>query len=841
MSHFNPKVLYQFVRSFQAQTLLDAMQYSRSVRARNRRFALKKARGRFTSLGKVISIDKRTQGAVIHCENGHIELHFLSAEILRVRVRQDGEFRPPFSYAVERIDFPTPTVLDGEDKQTFNVRTDQLVCRVMKDSSALRFEMPDGRVISEDDGGAAWRERDVRWTRKLPPDEACYGLGERAHALNLRGKRWELWNTDPMPYQRGADPLYASIPFYLGVRADVAHGVLWDNPARGYVDLGAEKPDRMTFGAEDNELRFYLFAGPTPQNVLKNYTALTGHMPLPPMWALGYHQSRWGYETEDDFRKLVQEFRQRRLPCDVLYFDIDYMDGYRCFTWDRKRFAKMPTLLADLARHGFKSVAILDPGIKVDPHYPIDEEGQREDVFLKYPDGTRVVAPVWPGKCHFPDFTSAQVRAWWAGHVMTLAQAGFAGFWNDMNEPALIARKSDKTLADYVQHEWEGEGKTHVAGGHNVYGMLMARATREGLQKHRPDKRVFTLTRAAHAGAQRYTSSWTGDNVSTWDHLRLSISMALNMGLSGLSFTGPDIGGFAGSADGELLTRWMQLGCMLPYFRSHTMKGTPHQEPWSFGEKYEQIIRCALEMRYQFLPYIYSVFVQCAQDGTPIIRPLFWVDPEDKDLYSLDDEFMLGDSVLVAPVLDQGADQRRVYLPHGVWYEYGTGKLIDGAQYITAQAPLDTLPLYIRAGHTLPMWPLMQFVGERSLDESRLRVYAGSGDTSVYEDAGEGLDYQKGDFRWSYFNCRFLPNGQFAIQWRRAGKYEPPYQQIRVEVVGIPSEPEMVEIDGQAAPIWYFENGVVEFLTKSFSEARITGRSHRSEKAQQTMLRPPKK
>jgi alpha-glucosidase len=346
------------------------------------------------------------------------------------------------------------------------------------------------------------------------------------------------------------------------------------------------------------------------------------------------------------------------------------------------------------------------------------------------------------------------------------------------------------------------------------------------------------LTRAAYAGAQRYTAGWTGDNASTWEHLRLNISMVLNNGLSGMAFTGADVGGFAGEPDAELFTRWMQLGSMMPYFRVHSMIGTPAQEPWCFGEQHEKIVRRYLELRYQLLPYIYSTFAQCAQDGTPIVRPLFMVDPTDENLYGINDAFMLGDSILVAPIVEPGKTQREVYLPRGVWYEYDTGKLTDGARSFTVEAPLDRMPIYVRAGRVLLMWPTIQFVGDKPPDEARLRVYAGSGETTLYEDAGEGLDYQHGSYRWSYLTCRFLPSGQFAVEWRRAGQYQPPYKQIRVEVVGISGEPESVVLDGQAAPIWYYEDGMVEFIVQPFSEARIVGRSP-SAKAQQTLVRPP--
>jgi alpha-glucosidase len=836
----NMKAVVQTVRGLGLQVALRAIQYNTAVRTLNRRFARPKPRGRFRTLGDAKAIEKHPHGFVVHAENGYVEVNFISAEIVRVRLGHEPDFPPPFSYSVTRIDWPQPLMQTRDEPPVFTAFTDQLVCRVRREGCRLTFETAAGQVISQDTDGLAWRENETRWTRCLPEEELCLGLGQRAGSLNLRGKQYALWNADPLPaYERGDDPVYYSIPFYIGVQPELVRGIFWDNPARGYADLGAAKPDEMTLFAEDGELRFYLFAGPTIQTVLRLYTDLTGRMPLPPMWALGFHQSRWSYKSETAFRTLAHEFRQRQLPCDVLYFDIDYMDGYRLFTWDRERFPLLPNLLADLSEQGFKSVAILDPGVKVDPGYSVYDDGLREDVFLKYPNGKPVVGPVWPGRCHFPDFTSARVRAWWAAQLSTLTVAGFTAFWTDMNEPSLMTFQRDPTLPDYVVHDWDSASQTHVGGGHNVYGMLMARATREGMQKQFSKKRPFVLTRAAYAGAQRYAASWTGDNASTWEHMRMSIGMVLNAGLSGIAFTGADVGGFAGEPDGELFTRWMQLGSMMPFFRVHTMLGTAPQEPWSYGERYEKIIRHYLELRYQLLPYLYSAFAQCAQDGLPVVRPLFMVDPTDENLRETNDAFMLGDSILVAPILEPGATQRDVYLPRGVWYEYDTGKLTDGARTFTAQAPLERMPIYVRAGRVLPMWPTIQFVGPNPPDEARLRVYAGSGETTLYEDAGEGLEYQRGEYRWSYFTCKFLPSGQFAIEWRRAGQYQPPYQQIRVEVVGISGEPESVVLDGQSAPIWYYEGGVVEFIVQPFGEARIVGRGP-SSKAQQTLVRPPR-
>jgi alpha-glucosidase len=394
-------------------------------------------------------------------------------------------------------------------------------------------------------------------------------------------------------------------------------------------------------------------------------------------------------------------------------------------------------------------------------------------------------------------------------------------------------------IPDYIPANWEGQGNTHLGGAHNVYGTQMARATRMGMEKARPDKRPFVLTRAAYAGAQRYTVSWTGDNRSEWDHLKLSISMVLNLSLSGMFFTGPDIGGFMGDSEPELYARWIQLSSLLPFCRTHTATGTIDQEPWSFGPEVEKIARKYIELRYQLLPYLYSTYVQGALNGVPMVRPTFWEDPSDVRLYNQDDVYLVGDALLVAPIVEKGATKREFYLPRGVWYNFWTRKLIDGARTIEVEAPLDEMPIFVRAGRVLPMWPVMQYVGERPVEELQLLAFAGIGETTLYEDAGEGLGYRNGEYRYSYFSNKFLPGGQYAVEWRRAGKYEPPYKRVRLEIIGIPGEPDMLFVDDQPAALWFFENGMVEVLGNPFSQVRMVGKSADSSEAAKTVARKP--
>ncbi|MCA9916200.1 MAG: glycosyl hydrolase, partial [Anaerolineae bacterium] len=350
----------------------------------------------------------------------------------------------------------------------------------------MSLETLDHKVICADAVGMQWCEDGAaRLSLRLQPDESAYGLGERAESLNLRGKRFELWNVDPPRYQRGDDPLYYNIPFYLGLHAQGAYGIFWDNASRGSVDVGLTAADELVFEAEAGELRFYIFFGNDVNSVLARYTELTGRIPLPPLWSLGYQQCRFSYYPQERVLELANEFRNRDIACDVLYLDIHYMDGFRVFTWDKSRFPDLPGMIRTLHQKGFKIVVIIDPGIKIDPDYFAYTSGVEHDAFLNFPDGQSVAAAVWAGASHFPDFSSAAARSWLSEQFVSLLDAGVDGIWNYMNEPAIFTSEGANTLPDYVRHDVDGLGGDHL-GNHNLYGMLMGRASREALQKYDP-------------------------------------------------------------------------------------------------------------------------------------------------------------------------------------------------------------------------------------------------------------------------------------------------------------------------------------------------------------------
>jgi alpha-glucosidase len=764
------------------------------------------------------------------CANGSYALTILAPDLIHVRFQPaNGPSAPLFSYSIAKSDdeWPPCAFHTIETETAVEIRTSRLVCQVAKASGRLMFLDLQGNMISEDEAGVGWRSFGCSFTtfralaqdrppgrvicqKRIQPDECFYGLGERTFGLDLRGRRYGMWNTDPRTYQLGQDPIHLCMPVLLGLHSQgrQGYGIFFDNTFRGQFDLGAKNPYAASFGAEGGELGYYFIYGPALTTVVERYTELTGRVMLPPLWMLGYHQSRWSYHPEARVRKLAADFRKvYHVPCDGIHLDIHYMDGYRCFTWDPKRFPHPAQKIADLHEQGFKIIVIIDPGIKADPHYSVCQNGLEQDVFCRYPDGkTLFKGPVWPGDCYFPDFTNPRVRAWWGNLCQALTEIGVDGIWNDMNEPAIFGLRST-TLPDFVQHDLEGRGGDHIEA-HNVYGMQMVRATVEGLMRLRPDERPVCISRSGWAGVQRYAMSWTGDNRSNWNHLWLSMPMLMNLGLCGLAHTGPDIGGFSRFATGELFTRWLQMGIFFPFLRSHTFVHSPDQEPWSWGEPYLSINRSYIELRYRLLLYLYTAFWQCAQTGLPIMRPLLLAFQHDTVTHTLDDQFMCGDAFLVAPVIEAGATRRSLYLPAGVWYDFWTDERLSGPACAEVEAPLERLPLFVRAGSVVPMAPPMQYVGERPVDRLTLHVYPGDGESQLYEDDGRTWAFRDGEYRLTRFalSTNGSPLSRLDLCRQVEGRYKPEYQNFEVVIHGVDRLPRTALADGQ--PVDQYEMDV---------------------------------
>jgi alpha-glucosidase len=583
----------------------------------------------------------------------------------------------------------------------------------------------------------------------LEERDRVFGLGETTGPMDKRGLRRELWNIDVLGHERAIHPglksLYVSIPFAILIRDGRALGIFWDNPAKQIWDIGHVNPDELSIQCDAGEINVYIFAAPSVPGILERFTELTGRIPLPPRWGLGFHQCRYSYETQERVLEIAANFRARRIPCDAIYLDIHHMDGFRVFTFG-ETFPEPKAMTQSLAESGFRTVAIVDPGVKDDPKFGVLRRGAKKKVFVKAPGGQNdYVGKVWPGEARFPDFLNAKTRRWWAEEQKALLKQGVRGIWNDMNEPANFALPT-KTLPEDVLHHTDFGPAPH-ARIHNVYGMQMARASREGLARAFPNERPFVITRAGYAGVQRYALVWTGDNSSVWEHVADTIPQLLNLSLSGVAFCGVDVGGFLSHASGEMLARWTQVGCLAPFFRNHSNEGTRAQEPWAFGAEIENICRAAINLRYQFLPYIYSLFERAARDGSPVIRPLFWHYQNDPQCAATQDQFLLGDSVLVAPVIQPGARARSVYLPPGLWHDFWGQETHRGRKYILADAPLFKLPIYMKAGAIVPFAPLAQHTGEYSTEQITLQIWPGAdGRLEFYDDDGRtrnGPEYRR--------------------------------------------------------------------------------------------------
>lgn len=695
---------------------------------------------------------------LFHSAQGALALTPLCDDIVRVRFSRTPKFGRDDSYAVINRHFAPPMARADIQPGVTTLTTATLKVTIQESPLRITFANASGDVLDADDPlrGISFAGSEFRIAKKLSADEHVYGFGEKTGRLDKRG--WHLggynyvmWNSDTPTYDSSTDPLYVDVPFFMVTRGGVAHGIFLDTTWRSFFDVGREEPHLLTFGADGGDVDYYFINGPDPKQVIERYTALTGRMPLPPLWSLGYQQCRWSYYPESRVRLLADTFRQKQIPADGIWLDIHYMQDYIPFTWNHQRFPHPKKMIADLGAQGFHVVTILDghpPALK---GYAPYDEGVAGNYFVKNPDGSIFEGPVWPSTSGshplsvFPDFSNPAARQWWGGLYQSLLDEGVAGIWNDMNEPSVFDTPSG-TMPDDVIFNNNGHPATSLEM-HNTFGQLMSRSTFEGLRRLQPDKRPFVLTRSTFAGGQRYAAVWTGDASTDWASLRQSVSTLLGLGISGFPFVGADIGGFGQMPSAELLTRWLQTAVFYPFMRMHSPINTPYREPWSFGWKYEAVNKRAIELRYELLPYIYNVMQQASQTGLPALRPLFLDFPVDASAATIDDEFLFGSDLLVAPVVHEGAQSRDVYLPAGDWYDYWTGQHFSGPATFSIPVTLDCIPIYVRGGGFIFRQPVIQFTGQRPGNPLQVLVApAGNSSASFYEDDGESMRYLHGDF-----------------------------------------------------------------------------------------------
>jgi len=759
------------------------------------------ARAQWQSIGPVGTYEKTDDGVTISARPAKVRLTVLAPDVIRVRLSRNGNFLPDSSWAVVGHDLGDRTFTLVDSPASIEIKTSRLSVRIRKSPCRISFYDAAGSLINEDDSakGMSWVREEVAVWKTMPEDEYYFGFGEKAGQMQRKWKAMTMWNSDIPAYHADTDPLYQSIPFFYGIRNGRTYGIFFDNTYFSYFNMGKENPAQYSFGALDGDLNYYFILGPAPADILAKFSRLVGAMPLPPKWAIAYQQCRYSYYPEARVREIASNFRSRKIPCDVIYLDIHYMDGYRCFTWDRNRFPDPKKMVGDLARDGFKVVTIIDPGIKKEPGYWVYDEGLKGNNFVKYPDGRLFTGKVWPGECAFPDFTASRAREWWGTLYKGLIDAGIRGFWNDMNEPSVFDVPT-KTFDLTVVHDDMGL-KTDHRKNHNIYGMQMARGTREGMLKLRPNERPFVLTRANYAGGNRYASAWTGDNISSWEHLEMAVPMCLNLSVSGQPFVGTDIGGFVGVPSGELYARWLQLGIFTPLMRTHTEFGTPDQEPWSYGPEFEAINKRSIELRYRLLPYLYTQFYEASRTGIPMMRPIWFDFPEDRNSYWNDRDFLFGDAFLVAPVLWPGSRTRDVRLPEGDWYDYWSGEKHSGPKVVRVEAPMDRIPLFVRAGAIIPTQQDLQFSDQAPIDPLTIDVFSSASSTArLYEDDGISLDYQRGQYCLRTLSQKSDTTLNELVFSNPEGGYRPPKRRLIVRFQGIKRVPSSVSIDGRQLP-----------------------------------------
>jgi alpha-glucosidase len=787
-------------------------------------FALKHLSG-FSSLPNGIEI-----------EDGEAreEITALRDDVLRVRITQKGRMPEDASWAVlagARTSSVKVTPDNNSDHLGF--RTGALIVEIDRDTLQLTIFDLNGHVVQQDARPVTFTGHSFRIYKTMPLDEHYFGLGDKTGPLDRRNEAFTLWNTDAYRFQESTDPIYKSIPFFMTYKEGRASGILLDNTWRTSFDFGKEQAETYSFGAVDGPLNYYVLYGPSPKRVVETYAWLTGTPSLPPLWALGFQQSRYSYTPQSRVLEVADRLRKDRIPSDAIYLDIGFQDRNRPFTVNSKLFPDFAGMIAKLKAENFHTVAITDLHIAKAPdqNYMPYDTGIAGDQFVKNPDGSIYTGRVWPGPSVFPDFTRAQTREWWGTLYRQFQKIGIAGFWNDMNEPSVFDSPT-KTMPEDVVHRIDEPGFTKRTATHaeihDLYGMENSRATFDGLIKNDPDTRPFVLTRATYAGGQRYAATWTGDNSSSWNHLRLATPMLENLGLSGFALAGADVGGYAGTPSPELLTKWLEVAAFQPIDRDHTEEGTGDQEPWVGGPQQEAIRRHFIEERYHLMPYLYTLAEEASRTGLPIVRPLFLEYPDaapdhhpiDTDL-AASAEFLLGRDLLIAPnPYPEESDTYTVEFPSLDWYDYWTGVKVpkpvstatasvqpEGLQdrvplSITVHPELSKLPVFVHAGSILPIAPLVQSTNETPQGRLTVRVYVGDNCAGeIYQDDGKTYAYQHGAYLRMKLSCQVTATGLSLKVGSHEGSYMPWWKDIRVEVYGWTPQQNSVVVNGKNASI----------------------------------------
>ena len=760
-----------------------------------------------TNIGQVTSVSIDHQKIGLKTSNAFAEITVYTPSVIRVRV-DNKPFARDFSYAVVGKPIDSKANINQTDNE-ITIITDSLKVVVQKTPFSVAFYTTGGDLINEDEKGltTSWVGQSVTTYKMLQDNEHFIGLGEKTGNLDRKGSGYTNWNSDVYGYSTNLDPLYSTIPFYIGIHHNINYGIFMDNTYQSDFNFGASNNRFSSFGARGGQMDYYFIYHKRLADIITSYTYLTGRMPLPPLWALGYQQNRYSYYPESEVMRIAHTLRENHIPADGITLDIHYMDKYQLFTWNKNRFPDPSAMNAELNKLGFKTTVIVDPGIKVEKGAKAYEDGLKNDVYIKYPDGQPYTGEVWPGWCNFTDFTSQKGRDWWHKQVKFFADAGVSGIWNDMNEFSTWGQK----VPDNILFAFDGKPTTHLEA-HNVYGLQMARASYEGAVEQLKE-RPFVLSRSGYAGLQRYSALWTGDNRAEDGHMLLGIRLLNSLGLSGVAFSGMDVGGFVGNPSIPLYAKWMQLGAFIPYFRNHSASDTKSDEPWTMGKDVLEIARNYISLRYKLMPYLYSTFYGSTQNGLPVMRSLAINYTFDQKVLwaQYQNQFEFGDAFMVAP-FESTKDFGKIYFPEGTWYDLYTGEKENGNQEKTIALKINKIPVYVKGSSIIPMQSLVQTTAELPTDTLYLHIYNGDAANHFvyYEDDGKTFDYKKGAF---YKRTITFDPVSRAITFELAeGNYTTHFKHIKLILHGFEQVNEMQEgsnrIDLESGEFSFLRSGI---------------------------------
>jgi len=733
---------------------------------------------RAANLGSVLSYQKTAHGIAGRTASVEFSVDVYSSAIIRVRVTPRDSSRH-VGYAL--------TTDSPPDFSQFSVAAADQVVTLKTSSVTAEVELrPDLRIVFKDASGAVINEdlpgtelgmtltgRKLTVYKRLQSDERFVGMGEQLGNLDRRGSVITLKNTDYYRYDDPKIPMYVSIPFFVGLHHQKAYGLFFNNSYRSVFNFGASNRRFASFSFDGGALDEFFIFDDSVRKILAHYTSLTGRMPLPPRWSLGYQQSRCSYYPESQVMFIANTFRAKRIPLDGIVLDADYLHVYQPFRINEERFPDMRRLADTLSRMNIELTASVNPGIAIDDTYAQYKSGLKEDVFLRYADGELYVADIAPNTNHFVDFSAARGRRWWIDNMKLYQELGIHGIWNDMNEPAI----DGQAMPDNVVFDFDGQ-KTSALEAQNYYGMLMARAAFESAEQYGGNRRPFVLSRSGFAGIQRYAAVWSGDNQAKDEHILLGALLVNQMGLSGVPFTGPDLGGYIGDGNKDLFRRWIEVGVFAPYLRNHREQYAAANEPWAYGEEAEAIAKAYIGFRYELMPYLYSVFYEAAQTGMPVSRSLSIDSSFEAPVYDpkFQYEFLFGPGLLVNPMTSK-EQAKSTYLPAGEWYDLFTDERHDGGRVLTGEYAGHRIPIFAKASAILPMQGRVQSTRDDPGPVLYVHVFNGSerNEFVYYDDDGTTLNYRKGQFRKRVITfdpaTRQLsfsrPEGNYAARFRR--------------------------------------------------------------------------